>query len=121
MLFAFLAGNTETSVNMGAPFLLIFCLLAGFSPMTVVQLINLCFFTGKTIHFTTLTIGGAQVAPVLPIEWLPGLLIAPLCIWLCHQGAKRRATTDVETYRGWLKKFLKIMVVLVIGKVVLVA
>ncbi|WVN41282.1 sulfite exporter TauE/SafE family protein [beta proteobacterium MWH-UniP1] len=119
MLFGFLAGNTETAVNMGAPFLLIFCLLSGFSPTAVVQLINLCFFTGKTIHFITLSVGGAQVAPVTPIEWLPGFLIAPLCIWLCYQGARRRAKTDVETYRGWLKVFLKLMVVVLLGKVVL--
>lgn len=121
ILFGFLAGNTETAVNMGAPFLLIFCLLSGFSPLTVVQLINVCFFTGKTIHFLTLSTGGAQVAAVTPIEWLPGFLIAPLCIWLCHQGAKRRNKTDVETYRGWLKTFLKVMVVLVLGKVMLVS
>lgn len=121
MLFGFLAGNTETAVNMGAPFLLIFCLLAGFSPLTVVQLINLCFFTGKTIHFITLSVGGAHVAPVMPIEWLPGFLIAPLCIWLCHQGARRRAKVEVETYRGWLKIFLKVMVVVLLGKVALLS
>ncbi|MEY3993794.1 MAG: hypothetical protein RLZZ113_899, partial [Pseudomonadota bacterium] len=48
-----------------------------------------------------------------------GLLIAPLCIWLCRMGAQRRARTDVETYRRWLKTFLKVMVVLVLGKVLL--
>jgi hypothetical protein len=108
-------------VNVGAPFLLIFCLLSGFSPLMVVQLINVCFFTGKTIHFFTLSAGGTQMAAVTPIEWLPGFLIAPLCIWLCYQGVKRRTKADVETYRGWLKTFLKVMVVLVLGKVALVA
>jgi uncharacterized protein len=121
MVFAFMAGNTETAVNMGAPFLLIFCLVAGLSTLVVVQLINLCFFMGKVIHFTTLSIGGTQVAPVVPMEWLPGFLIAPLCIWLCYHGAKRRARTDVETYRRWLKMFLKVMVVLVLGKVIFVS
>jgi len=119
MLFGFLAGNTETAVNMGAPFLLIFFLLAGLSPLVVVQSINLCFFTGKIIHSITLSVGGPTFAAVLPSEWIPGLLIAPLCIWLCRMGAQRRARTDVEIYRRWLKTFLKVMVVLVLGKVLL--
>ena len=118
IVFGFLAGNTETAVNMGAPFLLIFCLIAGLSPLAMVQSINLCFFTGKVIHFITLSIGGPHVSAVSPMEWLPGVLIAPLCIALCRMGARRRERTDVETYRRWLKNFLKVMVVLVIGKVV---
>jgi hypothetical protein len=101
------------------PFLLIFFLLAGLSPLVVVQSINLCFFTGKIIHSITLSVGGPTFAAVLPSEWIPGLLIAPLCIWLCRMGAQRRARTDVETYRRWLKTFLKVMVVLVLGKVLL--
>ena len=120
VVFGFLAGNTETAVNMGAPFLLIFCLIAGLSPLAMVQSINLCFFTGKVIHFVTLSLGGPQVPAVVPSEWIPGLMIAPLCIWLCRKGARRRERTDVETYRRWLKNFLKVMVLLVLGKVVLV-
>lgn len=117
MVFGFLAGNTETAVNMGAPFLLIFCLVAGLSPMAMVQTINLCFFSGKLIHAWTLTVGGPGYPPVMPIEWLPGILIAPLCLWLCRIGARKREKTDVETYRGWLKNFMKLMVVLVLMKV----
>jgi uncharacterized protein len=117
ILFGFLAGNTETAVNMGAPFLLIFCLIAGLSPLAVVQTINLCFFCGKVIHAWTLSLGGPNYPAVLPIEWLPGLLIAPCCIWLCRIGSRRRERTDVETYRSWLKNFMKIMVVLVLVKV----
>lgn len=118
MLFGFLAGNTETAVNMGAPFLLVFCLIAGLSPLVMVQTINLCFFSGKVIHAWTLSVGGPSYAAVLPIEWLPGALIAPLCVWLCRLGARKREKTDVETYRRWLKNFMKVMVVMVLAKVV---
>lgn len=121
MVFGFLAGNTETSVNMGAPFLLIFCLLAGLSPLVVVQTINACFFTGKVIHFFTLSVGGPGFAAVQITEWLPGILLAPLCIWICQFGVNLRHRTDVETYRRWLKIFLKIMTLLVIGKIFLVS
>jgi uncharacterized protein len=117
MFFGFLAGNTETAVNMGAPFLLIFCLIAGLSPMAMVQTINLCFFSGKVIHAWTLSVGGPAYAAVMPVEWIPGILIAPLCIWLCRRGARKREKTDVETYRRWLKNFMKLMVVLVLAKV----
>lgn len=119
VIFGFLAGNTETAVNMGAPFLLIFCLIAGLSPLAVVQTINLCFFTGKVIHTITLSIGGPGFAAVAPTEWLAGALLAPICIWICAFGEKRRARTHVDTYRRWLKNFLKIMVVVMIGKIVL--
>lgn len=119
MVFGFLAGNTETSVNMGVPFLLIFCLLANLSPLAMVQSINMCFFTGKLIHVITLSIGGDHVAAVTLAEWIPGLIIAPICIWLCHLGAQRRSKTHVETYRRWLKNFMKAMVLLVLSKVVL--
>ncbi len=117
IVFGFLAGNTETAVNMGAPFLLVFCLIAGLSPMAMVQTINLCFFSGKVIHAWTLSVGGPGYAAVAPIEWLPGALIAPLCIWLCQLGVRKREKTDVQTYRRWLKNFMKVMVVLVLAKV----
>lgn len=119
VLFGFLAGNTETSVNMGVPFLLIFFLLANISPLAMVQSINMCFFAGKIIHVITLSVGGDHVAAVTLPEWIPGLIIAPLCVWLCHLGAQRRSKTHVETYRRWLKNFMKAMVLLVLGKVVL--
>lgn len=117
IVFGFLAGNTETAVNMGAPFLLIFCLIAGLSPLAMVQTINFCFFSGKVIHVLTLSMGGLGYPAVLPLEWLPGILIAPLCLWLCRLGARKREKTDIDTYRRWLKNFMKLMVVLVLGKV----
>jgi hypothetical protein len=119
MLFAFLAGNTETSVNMGSPFLLIFGLLAGYSPLAMVQLVNLCFFTGKLVHVITLSVGGESVAAVSLMEWVPGLVLVPVCLWICAFGVRRREKTHVDTYRRWLKIFLKVMVVLVLGKVAL--
>ncbi|MFZ9140428.1 MAG: TSUP family transporter [Burkholderiaceae bacterium] len=117
--FAFLAGNTETSINMGAPFLLVFFLIAGYAPNLIVQVINLCFFSGKVVHVITLSIGGAANAAVTLPEWIPGLIMAPVCIWLCNFGVRKRERTPVETYRRWLKGFLSALVVVLLGKLAL--
>ncbi len=117
--FAFLAGNTEASVNMGAPFLLLFFLLTSLSPQLIVQVCNLCFFTGKVVHIITLSIGGPGNPPVLVEEWIPGLILVPLCLYLCNQGVRVRARVSVETYRKWLKGILWIVVLVLLNRLLI--
>ena len=46
---------------MGAPFLLVFFLIAGYAPNLIVQVINLCFFSGKVVHVITLSIAARPI------------------------------------------------------------
>ncbi len=117
-LCGFLAGITETSVNMGAPFLLLFFLLTVLSTHVIVQVCNLCFFVGKLVHITTLSIGGAGSPGVSLEEWIPGFIIAPLCLLLCNQGVKLREKVSVETYRRWLKIILFVIALMLLGRIV---
>jgi hypothetical protein len=117
-LCGFLAGITETSVNMGAPFLLLFFLLTVLSTHVIVQVCNLCFFVGKLVHITTLSIGGAGSPGVSLEEWIPGFIIAPLCLLLCNQGVKLRERVSVETYRRWLKIILFVIALMLLGRIV---
>lgn len=113
----FLAGITETSVNMGAPFLLLFFLLTALSTHVIVQVCNLCFFVGKLVHITTLSIGGEGSPGVSFGEWIPGFVIAPLCLLLCNRGVKLREKVSVETYRRWLKIILFVIALMLLGRI----
>ena len=117
--FAFLAGNTEASVNMGAPFLLLFFLLTNLAPQLIVQVCNLCFFTGKVVHIVTLSIGGPGNPAVQLEEWIPGLILAPLCLYLCNKGVRVRERVSVETYRKWLKGILWLVALVLLSRLVL--
>ena len=117
--FAFLAGNTEASVNMGAPFLLLFFLLTSLSSQLIVQVCNLCFFTGKIVHIVTLSIGGPGNPAVLIQEWLPGLILVPICLYLCNVGVRVREKVSVETYRRWLKAVLWLVALILLTRLAL--
>ncbi len=119
MLAAFLAGNTEASVNMGAPFLLLFSLLTSLSTQTIVQVFNLCFFTGKALQFVTLSVGGQNNPSVGLTEWIPGLLLVPVAILLCNRGILLRERISVDTYRQWLKGILFLVATVLLGQLIL--
>ena len=106
---ATLAGLTEASINIGAPFLLIWCLLMGLAPVTMIQVLNMCFVTGKLTQIAALTAGGIPA-----IAWLsatPLALVAALPFWF---GIRMREGADVATYRRWLRNFLSLMALVMI-------
>lgn len=108
-LSATLAGVTEASINIGAPFLLIWCLLMGLAPVTMIQVLNMCFLTGKLTQIGALTAGGIPA-----IAWLsamPLALAAAVPFWF---GIRMREGADVATYRRWLRDFLSLMALLMI-------
>ena len=106
---ATLAGLTEAAINIGAPFLLIWCLLMGLAPVTMIQVLNMCFVTGKLTQIGALTAGGIPAAAWLSAT--PLALVAALPFWA---GIRMREGADVATYRRWLRNFLSLMALVMI-------
>lgn len=110
---ATLAGLTEAAINVGAPFLLIWCLVMGLAPVTMIQVLNMCFLTGKITQIGALTAGGIPA-----VAWLsaaPLAIVAALPFWL---GIRLREAADVATYRRWLRAFLSVMALVMIVRAI---
>jgi uncharacterized protein len=108
---AFAAGISESSINVGGPFLLIWCLLMGLAPMTMIQILNLCFLTGKLTQVAALTAGGVAVS-----AWLSALPLTLAALGPFALGIRMREGADVATYRRWLRTFLALMALLLVGR-----
>ena len=105
------AGVTESAVNIGSPFLLLFCLLAGLAPLAIVQVLNWCFFIGKSTQAIGLFFAG--ISGPIWLSTLPLVLIA----WLPMQyGASIRERSDAARYKTWLRIFIAAMSVVLLFK-----
>ncbi len=109
VLCATLAGITEAAINVGGPFLLIWCLVMGLAPVTLIQVLNLCFLTGKTTQLIALTAGG-----IPPIAWIAAAPLAIAALLPFRLGIRMREHADVVAYRRWLRAFLSLMALLMI-------
>ena len=112
MVFGFLGGVFEGSVNIAAPPLLIYFLSLGLTPAALVKALNLCFFTGKTTQITTL----ALTTEIAPAVWLSTVPLCAIGIVTSLAGARIRNRVDARTYRRWLKQALLAMAALLIGQ-----
>ena len=112
-LCATLAGLTEAAINVGAPFLLIWCLVMGLAPVTMIQVLNMCFLTGKITQIGALTAGG--IPAVAWVSAAPLALVAALPFWA---GIRMREGADVATYRRWLRGFLSLMALVMIARAI---
>lgn len=108
--FAFIAGIFEAIANVAGPMLLVYFMLLGAAPAQMVQTLNLCFSVGKGTQVATL----AAAAALPPATWL-ALLTAPSVAGLAA-GMRLRHRIDAQTYRGWLRKALWVMTVLLIAQ-----
>ena len=107
VLCAFAAGISESSINVGGPFLLVWCLAMGLAPMTMIQVLNLCFLTGKVTQVAALTAGGVPA-----MAWVTALPLALVALLPFVAGLRTRERADVATYRRWLRSFLSLMALL---------
>jgi uncharacterized membrane protein YfcA len=102
MLFGVLAGAVEGTANIAAPPLVIYYLALGATPATLVQGLNICFFSGKATQFATLaTTGGVEI-----VQWVATLPLAVVACVAALYGIRVRARIDAMTYRLWLKRAL---------------
>ncbi len=108
VLFGFIAGLFESTVNVSGPMLLIYFLLLGVSPAALVQTLNFCFVGGKLAQGLAWTTSGG-----VPLSyWLLSLPWALVGVSTLFFGERIRRRTSTATYLGWLRKFLWAMVVL---------
>jgi uncharacterized membrane protein YfcA len=108
--FGVMAGAAEGTANIAAPPLVIYYLALGVTPVTLVQGLNICFFTGKATQFTTFaTVGGVEV-----IQWVATLPLAVVACITTIVGVNIRNRIDAATYRTWLKRALFVMALILL-------
>jgi hypothetical protein len=108
--FGFAAGVTESLVNVAAPMLLVYLALAGLSPAGMVQTLNLCFFVGKS----TQTLSWMAMSEVSAAAWACTIPLAMLAYVVANVGARRREKAPVAQYRQWLRRFVFVMIALLL-------
>ncbi|MBI4290704.1 MAG: sulfite exporter TauE/SafE family protein [Betaproteobacteria bacterium] len=108
LVFGFVAGVFESTVNVSGPVLLVYFMLLGISPVALVQTLNFCFLGGKLMQaLTWSTSGGIGFA-----QWLSTAPWALLAATTFFAGQRLRGGVSPATYLGWLRKFLWTMVAL---------
>jgi uncharacterized membrane protein YfcA len=101
-VFAFGAGVTETTVNIGVPLLLIYFMLAGVETLAMVQALNFIFLFSKLVQLAGL-VGTGTLAPA-SVAALS--LLLPPALAALMLGMRIRDRFDVATYRRALRVFL---------------
>jgi uncharacterized membrane protein YfcA len=110
LLFGLAAGVLVGTVNVMVPLLIIFALEVDMPPLAMVQVFNLCFLTGKTAQIAALTSAGLFTGS-LAAATLPMALAAAGTLLL---GMRIRERVDAETYRGWLRKVLMVIALILV-------
>ena len=110
LIFGVAAGFTAGTVNVMVPLLIIVALQVGMTPLVMVQVFNLCFLAGKTAQLGVFSVAGL-LTPALLISTLPFAGIAAVALLI---GMRLRQRVDAETYRGWLRLVLWVIVVVLV-------
>ena len=104
--FGFASGFLAGTVNVMVPLLIVFALEIGMAPVAMVQVFNLCFLTGKLVQMGVFAhaglLGWALVPAMLPMA------LGTALAWTLGMRIRERVAT--ETYRGWLRKVLIVMI-----------
>lgn len=105
--FATLAGLTESSLNVGAPFMVLFGALAHLTRVEQLIALNLCFFLGKSIQVGLMSLTGSFGLAS------PAMLLAGTTVGLgCFIAGNRLAGCFPEsTFRRAMNGFLMVLVV----------
>ncbi len=111
-VFGLLAGICEGSTNAAAPPLVIYYMALALPPTALVQALNICFITGKTTQFATLAgWGGVSIT-----QWLMTLPLALVAVGTLLRGVQVRSNVDAATYRGWLKRALYVIAIVLLAQ-----
>lgn len=103
-------GMFEATANVALAPLIIYFMILGVAPAALVQVLNLCFMFGKTTQIVTWTSAGE-----VPLAfWAWSIPWALLSLVLLLAGERIRLRVSVGTYMGWLRKFLWVMVALLL-------
>lgn len=112
LAFGFAAGFLAGTVNVMVPLLIIYALGIGMSPLVTVQVFNLCFLTGKLAQIGTFGLAGMLSAELVAAT-LPLAALAAAALLL---GMRVRDRVDGATYRGWLRKALAVMALILVAQ-----
>lgn len=110
----FAAGFFEGTANVAAPPLIIFYLALGLAPAVMVQALNICFLVGKTIQLMVLSAHGG----ITIVQWGATLPLAAVGVGALVVGLRIRHRIDARTFRVWVKRFLLVIAVVLVGRYV---
>ena len=79
------------------------------APVTLIQILNLCFLAGKVTQVAALTAGGVAAS-----AWLGAAPLTLAAVLPFFLGIRMREGADVATYRRWLRSFLALMALLLV-------
>ena len=104
-VFGALAGVTESALNVGAPFMVLFGGLGRLTRHQQLIALNLCFFVGKTIQVSLMT------SAAWPVVTLPLVLGVSISLLLYRVGDRLAGRYPAAAFRRLLAAFLGFMAV----------
>ncbi len=111
-VFGLAGGMLAGTVNVMLPALVIFALEMGLSPTAMIQTFNFCFLFGKSAQGVVFAASGiltaATIAATLPLAAAALIALAA--------GMTFRGRLDEQTYRGWLRRVLFLLSLLLIAQ-----
>lgn len=108
--FGVVAGVFEATVNVAGPTLLVYFMLAGLNPRSLVQVLNFSFIAGKATQIATWTVSGG-IGLAAWAATIPFALVALVTLFAGHRLHDRVSSA---TYMKWLRGFLWLMVALLL-------
>jgi uncharacterized membrane protein YfcA len=112
VLFGVTAGMSEGTANVAAPALIVYYLALDVHPTILVQALNICFLSGKSMQFATLASAGGVPGD----QWLMTLPLAVIAAAGGWYGIRVRDRIDAPTYRRWLRRALFAIAVVLIAQ-----
>jgi uncharacterized membrane protein YfcA len=110
VVFGLASGVFEATANVSGASLLIYFMLIGLSPRSLVQTLNFAFVAGKFSQTATWTVSGG-IGLAAWAQTLPWALLATVTLLF---GRRIHDRIDAETYMRWLRGFLWAMVVMLV-------
>jgi uncharacterized membrane protein YfcA len=104
-VFGALAGVTESALNVGAPFMVLFGGLGRLTRHQQLIALNLCFFVGKTIQVSLMS------SAAWPVATLPLVLGVSISLLLYRVGDRLAGRYPAAAFRRLLAAFLGFMAV----------
>lgn len=109
----FVGGFFEATANVGNGPYLIYFMILGTTTDSMVQTLNLCFLAGKTAQLA----GWASSGVAAPF-WALMFGFGALSVMALFTGESVRRRVDQKTYALWLRRFLWVMVLLLLAQFV---
>jgi hypothetical protein len=111
-VFGLTGGLLAGTVNVMVPALIVFALEAGLKPTATVQVFNFCFLFGKLSQAAVFAASGVFTFNTL----LATLPIAGISVLALIIGMILHSRIDPVTYRGWMRRVLFVIALVLIGQ-----